>query len=55
MLTLTRSEEEDEETAEWENEQLRRGGHTVETQVDPNAKPIYRAAPSTFDNLSKSF
>ncbi|TFK27623.1 hypothetical protein FA15DRAFT_586077 [Coprinopsis marcescibilis] len=40
------AEEEDEETIEWEQEQLRRGGHRVsEASSAPKAKEIYRAAP----------
>lgn len=39
------SEELDEEAAEWEHEQLRRGGHrTPEPEAD--IKPVYKAAPS---------
>lgn len=36
---------------EWENEQLRRGGHTADDQLDPEAgKPVYRPAPSAFSD-----
>ncbi|PIL22749.1 hypothetical protein GSI_15442 [Ganoderma sinense ZZ0214-1] len=38
------AEEEDEETKEWEQEQLRRGGLREES-VEPAAKPMYKAAP----------
>ena len=39
-------EEEDEETKEWEQEQLRRGGLRAES-IEPVAKPVYKPAPST--------
>lgn len=40
-------EDEDEETAEWEQEQLRRGGHrTPEPSSTPKVKQVYKAAPS---------
>ncbi|KAI1794968.1 GCFC-domain-containing protein [Ganoderma leucocontextum] len=38
------AEEEDEETKEWEQEQLRRGGLRAES-VEPAAKPVYKPAP----------
>ncbi|KAI0373663.1 GCFC-domain-containing protein [Pilatotrama ljubarskyi] len=38
------AEEEDEETREWEQEQLRRGGLRPES-VEPEAKPVYKPAP----------
>ena len=39
--------EEDEETLEWEREQLRRGGHDAATATEPTSvKEIYKAAPS---------
>ncbi|KAH7914293.1 nineteen complex-related protein 2-domain-containing protein [Hygrophoropsis aurantiaca] len=40
------AEEQDEETAEWEIEQLRRGGHTGAASVETTpAKQIYKPAP----------
>jgi len=39
-------EEEDEETMEWEHEQLRRGGHRTPEPSSSKVKEIYRAAPS---------
>ncbi|PPQ72250.1 hypothetical protein CVT26_006977, partial [Gymnopilus dilepis] len=40
------AEEEDEETMEWEQEQLRRGGHhTPEPSAAPKVKQVYRPAP----------
>lgn len=46
---MLNSEEEDEETVEWENEQLRRGGHAIDDNANSNgAKEVYRAVPSTF-------
>ncbi|KAJ3513492.1 hypothetical protein NLJ89_g2913 [Agrocybe chaxingu] len=40
------AEEEDEETVEWEQEQLRRGGHrTPEPSSSSKAKQVYKAAP----------
>ncbi|CAA7262911.1 unnamed protein product [Cyclocybe aegerita] len=40
------AEEEDEETAEWEQEQLRRGGHrTPEPSSSAKVKQVYKAAP----------
>jgi len=46
-------EEEDEETMEWEHEQLRRGGHRTPepSSSSSKAKEIYRAAPSTQASL----
>ena len=44
QLTLHIREEEDEETKEWEQEQLRRGGLRAES-VEPAAKPVYKPAP----------
>ena len=42
-------EEEDEETMEWEQEQLRRGGHqTPEPSAPAKVKEVYRPAPSNF-------
>lgn len=39
------SDEQDEETAEWEYEQLRRGGlRTADSEA--NVKPVYKPAPS---------
>ncbi|KAH9924304.1 GCFC-domain-containing protein [Epithele typhae] len=38
------AEEEDEETKEWEQEQLRRGGLRAES-VEPAPKPVYKPAP----------
>lgn len=40
-------EEHDEETMEWEQEQLRRGGHNVEIVSEKPQKATYKAAPST--------
>lgn len=43
------SEEEDEETAEWEQEQLRRGGHLRSesgASTPSKAKQTYKPAPS---------
>lgn len=45
VLTSTISEEEDEETREWEQEQLRRGGLRPES-AEPAPKPVYKPAPS---------
>jgi GC-rich sequence DNA-binding factor len=43
------SEEEDEETMEWEQEQLRRGGNIAAADVDKaSVKQIYKAASSMF-------
>ncbi|KII90784.1 hypothetical protein PLICRDRAFT_52485 [Plicaturopsis crispa FD-325 SS-3] len=40
------ADEEDDETMEWESEQLRRGGHTASDFVEkPPVKKIYKAAP----------
>lgn len=39
------SEEEDEETIEWEQEQLRRGGHKT-PEPSAKVKPVYKPAPS---------
>ena len=41
------SEEQDEETIEWEQEQLRRGGHTAEDTQPSAQKVVYKPAPST--------
>lgn len=41
------SEEVDEETIEWEQEQLRRGGHKT-PEPSPNVKQVYKPAPSNF-------
>ncbi len=46
-LTLFGRAEEDEETKEWEQEQLRRGGHgTPEPDKAEKIKPTYKPAPS---------
>lgn len=42
------SEDQDEETAEWEQEQLRRGGLRAEETADKPVKQVYKPAPSTF-------
>lgn len=48
FLRLFGRAEEDEETREWEQEQLRRGGHrTSEHDQAARIKPIYKPAPST--------
>jgi hypothetical protein len=39
------SEEEDEETIEWEQEQLRRGGHKT-PEPSAEVKEVYKPAPS---------
>ena len=39
------SEEEDEETIEWEQEQLRRGGHKT-PEPSAEVKQVYKPAPS---------
>jgi hypothetical protein len=41
-------EEEDEETMEWEHEQLRRGGHQTPepSSSSSKVKQVYKAAPS---------
>ncbi|TCD70747.1 hypothetical protein EIP91_001776 [Steccherinum ochraceum] len=39
------AEEEDEETMEWEQEQLRRGGLRTESPAASAPKPVYKAAP----------
>lgn len=50
--TFVLREEEDEETMEWEQEQLRRGGHRA-SSVQPTAvKQEYRPAPSTLYHSS---
>lgn len=41
------SEEQDEETMEWEQEQLRRGGLRVTDAAEKAPKPVYKPAPST--------
>lgn len=45
---LSHSDDEDEESQEWEQEQLRRGGHmTLESRAStPKIKQIYKPAPS---------
>lgn len=49
-------EEEDEETVEWEQEQLRRGGHrTPEPSSSTKFKQVYKAAPSAFIIFSHIF
>lgn len=49
-------EEEDEETMEWEQEQLRRGGHQTPepSSSSSKVKEIYRAAPSKQASLMTS-
>lgn len=42
------SEEQDEETIEWEQEQLRRGGLQAEDTAEKAAKPVYKPAPGEF-------
>lgn len=45
-------EEEDEETMEWEQEQLRRGGHqTPEPSAPAKVKEVYKPAPSNFCSI----
>lgn len=45
--SLFGSEEVDEETMEWEQEQLRRGGHqTYDASPASKPKQIYKPAPS---------
>lgn len=39
-------EEQDEETMEWEQEQLRRGGLRAEDMNEKAVKPTYKPAPS---------
>uniref|UniRef100_A0A8H8CMD7 GC-rich sequence DNA-binding factor n=1 Tax=Psilocybe cubensis TaxID=181762 RepID=A0A8H8CMD7_PSICU len=39
------AEEEDEETVEWEQEQLRRGGHRTPDPSSSNVKQVYKPAP----------
>lgn len=36
---------------EWEQEQLRRGGHYAETAVEKPQKATYKPAPSKFQSL----
>ena len=45
-----RSEEEDEETIEWEQEQLRRGGHKT-PEPSAQVKQVYKPAPSNVSFL----
>lgn len=46
------AEEEDEETMEWEQEQLRRGGHqTPEPSAPSKVKEAYKPAPSNFCSI----
>jgi len=45
-LTVVTSEEQDEEAAEWEFEQLRRGGLQT-SEPEAKIKPVYKPAPST--------
>ncbi|THH30125.1 hypothetical protein EUX98_g4055 [Antrodiella citrinella] len=42
---IAEAEEEDEETLEWEQEQLRRGGLRTESPAAGAPKPVYRPAP----------
>ncbi|EKM51607.1 uncharacterized protein PHACADRAFT_31439 [Phanerochaete carnosa HHB-10118-sp] len=44
---ILEAEEQDEETMEWEAEQLRRGGTYVDEVKGEAAKPVYKPAPST--------
>ena len=49
LLIGLNSAEEDEETVEWENEQLRRGARMeLESTVKPATKQEYRPAPSKY-------
>ena len=42
-------EDEDEEAVEWEQEQLRRGGHTATDFLNNRSeKHVYKAAPGTY-------
>jgi hypothetical protein len=50
ILTLLHSEEEDEETIEWEQEQLRRGGHKT-PEPSAEVKQVYKPAPSNVSFL----
>ena len=50
ILTLLHSEEEDEETIEWEQEQLRRGGHKT-PEPSAQVKQVYKPAPSNVFSL----
>lgn len=53
FLRLFGRAEEDEETQEWEQEQLRRGGHrTLELDQAAKIKPTYKPAPSTSHLIS---
>jgi GC-rich sequence DNA-binding factor len=48
--------EEDDETMEWEQEQLRRGGHLANDRIDAaSTKQVYKAAPSRSISHSFSF
>jgi len=51
------SEDDDEETAEWEQKQLRRGGlRTPDPTVsNTHVKKIYKAAPSSYFSLFSTF
>lgn len=42
------SDEEDEEAMQWEQEQLRRGGHRTPEPSTPKVKQVYRPAPSVY-------
>lgn len=44
-------EEEDEETVEWEQEQLRRGGHRTPEPSSVEAKQVYKPAPSEYSYI----
>jgi hypothetical protein len=42
-------DEEDDETMQWEQEQIRRGGQSKQASADRTpVKPTYRAAPSAY-------
>ena len=51
---LPSSEEEDDETVEWEQEQLRRGGHRTPepSSSKSKVKQVYKAAPSESNFVS---
>lgn len=44
-------EEEDEETAEWEQEQLRRGGHHTPEPSSVETKQVYKPAASKYSYM----
>ena len=46
LTNVTFREEVDEETMEWEQEQLRRGGLRADDAIEKAPKPVYKPAPS---------